>query len=169
MKILFDHWIDEVVIGLGLCPWAAPVHEAGQLKRVLSQAAAPTSVADELAKYSNELSKNPGTIVIGFENWVIPFYLLWDLCGIWEEALAPEIQLVLFHPDFEFAEEPKESFAHWVNRSPFPVLQLIRSEDITRATELDPARAQALSKKNEKKIAGLSKAQRQHYFPWLTD
>jgi uncharacterized protein len=169
MKKLLDHWIDEVVIGLGLCPWAAPVNDAGQLKRVISAAATPASVADVLAFHADELGHSPGTVVIGFERWVVPFRLLWDLCAIWEEVLGPELQLVVFHPDFIFDGEPHHSYAHWVNRSPMPVLQLIRSEDIMRATQLDPRRARALSKRNERVIAALSDQKRRHYFPWLAE
>ncbi len=169
MKKLFDHWIDEVVIGLGLCPWAGPVQDAGQLQRVLSTAASPASVADVIASYADQLTQTPGTVVLGFERWVIPFTLLWDLCAVWEEALGPELQLVVFHPDFKFSGEPEHSYAHWVNRAPMPVLQLIRSEDITRATEHDPKRARALSKRNEKLIAGLTAQERRYYFPWLVE
>ena len=45
------------------------------------------------------------------------------------------IQLATFHPDYRFGDAPAESSSHWTNRSPFPVLHLLREDDVERALE----------------------------------
>ena len=42
-------WIDSVVIGLALCPWAKPTREDGSLRLVDSAAASPAELALDLA------------------------------------------------------------------------------------------------------------------------
>lgn len=45
------------------------------------------------------------------------------------------VQLVVFHPEFRFANEPVDSNGNFVNRSPFPMLHFLKESAVTRATE----------------------------------
>lgn len=169
-----ESWLDDVIIGLDLCPWARPVRERQQIKLLISQGASPKAMAEvfahEMHSFLSPISH--ATVLIGFPRWVIPFPIYWDLVCHLEDnlaagKLAEHAQLVAFHPGFLFQGTPQESLAHWVNRAPFPVLQLLRPEDVARALEGDREKARALSARNEKKISRLTEQQRHQLFPWL--
>ena len=42
------------------------------------------------------------------------------------------VQLATFHPAYEFGDA-EDGAGHWTNRSPFPVLHLLREDDVARA------------------------------------
>jgi hypothetical protein len=43
-----------------------------------------------------------------------------------------------FHPDYLFADAPADASSHYTNRSPFPILHLIREESLEAALEKFP-------------------------------
>ena len=63
-------------------------------------------------------------------------YLDWlALCEeLLEQAgLQGDIQLASFHPQYQFEDEPDDDMSHYSNRSPFPMLHLIRENHISDA------------------------------------
>ena len=48
------------------------------------------------------------------------------------------IQIAPFHPDFQFADEPKDDISNYTNRSPYPILHLIRESSIDQAVAAFP-------------------------------
>jgi len=49
------------------------------------------------------------------------------------ERLDKKIQLATFHPLYEFAETGKLAVENYTNRSPFPILHLLRVDDVSEA------------------------------------
>jgi hypothetical protein len=45
------------------------------------------------------------------------------------------VQLASFHPDYQFAETDPEAVENYTNRSPFPMLHLLREESVTAVNE----------------------------------
>lgn len=63
----------------------------------------------------------------------------WSLEEQLEDAgAAGELQIVVFHPEFRFAELDDADVAHYTNRSPVPLLHLLREDDVTRVVETHP-------------------------------
>lgn len=56
-----------------------------------------------------------------------------DICS--EGGLDHLVQFAHFHPDYQFAGVPKNDPANATNRSPFPVLQLLRVAEMTAAID----------------------------------
>ena len=50
-----------------------------------------------------------------------------------ESGLEGVIQLASFHPDYRFEGEPVDDAANWTNRSPFPMLHLLREASVELA------------------------------------
>ena len=50
-----------------------------------------------------------------------------DLLGV--------LQLASFHPDYQFAGEPEDAASHFSNRSPFPMIHLLREDMVSRALD----------------------------------
>ena len=50
-------------------------------------------------------------------------------------GLSSEIQIASFHPEYLFEGEPTRSRSHYTNRSPLPILHLLRESDLTTAID----------------------------------
>ena len=48
------------------------------------------------------------------------------------------IQIASFHPDYQFADTHPDDAENFTNRSPFPLLHLLREESLARAIEHTP-------------------------------
>ncbi|MCB0631496.1 MAG: DUF1415 domain-containing protein, partial [Lewinella sp.] len=55
-----------------------------------------------------------------------------------QAGLDGVFQIATFHPDYRFADAPADDPAHYTNRSPFPMLHIIREESISEAAEHYP-------------------------------
>ena len=49
------------------------------------------------------------------------------------ESLEGEIQIASFHPDYRFEATEPNAIGNYTNRSPYPMLHLIREESVSRA------------------------------------
>lgn len=159
-------WVEKVIIGMDLCPWAKPLHEKGALHFEISRIASPERAHAVFLQELELLLVTPGreSTLLAFPRWVIPFPLFHSVVQTLEEELEHieldhVIQLVSFHPQFVFGDTPPDSRAHWVNRSPFPVIHFLRSEDVAQATKQNLTLAQNLSRRNEAKLAKLTTTQ----------
>jgi hypothetical protein len=52
--------------------------------------------------------------------------------------LVGTLQVATFHPDFQFADSDPDDIENYTNRSPYPILHLLREESIDRAVEAFP-------------------------------
>lgn len=48
-------WLDTMIIGMGLCPWAKPANEAGGIRIVTSSASTPQEVLEDLQREAKKL------------------------------------------------------------------------------------------------------------------
>lgn len=86
-------------------------------------------------------------------------YLDWlSLC---EELLAQAglegiIQLAGFHPHYQFAGEDDDDMSHYSNRSPFPMLHLIRENHISEALA-SISRPEAIPERNKRHMRRLGR------------
>jgi hypothetical protein len=53
-------------------------------------------------------------------------------------GLRGELQIASFHPDYTFADSDADDISNATNRSPYPVLHLLREQSIDRAVAAFP-------------------------------
>jgi len=53
-------------------------------------------------------------------------------------SLNEEFQLVVFHPNFLFADGSKDDPANFTNRSPYPMIHILRSDSVSKAIDHHP-------------------------------
>jgi hypothetical protein len=134
------HWVDRVVIGLDLCPFAASPLRAGSVRFVCSRAESPQEIlAEVLAEAQGLAAGDAGTTSL----LVIPrhaedFQDFLDLVQASEDllsqtSLSDQIQLAHFHPDYVFAGAEANDPANATNRAPWPTLHLLRTADVASA------------------------------------
>ncbi len=141
------HWLQRAVIGLNLCPFAKAVQVKDQIRYVLSEA---TGVDALLAELAGELlwlhEADPDvvdTTLLIHPRVLTDFHDYNDFLDQADAAidalgLEGEIQLASFHPDYQFAGSDVDDAANCTNRSPYPMLHLLREESIDRAVAAFP-------------------------------
>lgn len=137
-------WVDKVVIGLGLCPFAKAVQSKGQVRYVLSQAATTEELLSDLNRELLALAfaepTEIDTTLLIHPRVLGDFRDYNDFLGDADDLLCDlqlegVLQVASFHPDYCFADSSSEDPANHTNRSPYPLLHLLREASITRALE----------------------------------
>jgi len=137
-------WVQEVVIDLNLCPFAARPMAQGAIRYQVCEAAEPAAIYRALlAEVAGFIDLPPEQVETGL--FIVPrglesFDDYLDLLYSADQAL-PEagldgiIQLASFHPDYRFEGAAEDDPANYTNRSPFPMFHLIREAEMARALE----------------------------------
>jgi uncharacterized protein len=142
-----QHWLQKAVIGLNLCPFAKAVHVKDQIRYVVSEATNVDTLADDLVRELEWLAEaNPekaDTTLLILPNVLQDFLDFNDFLdvadGIVEELeLDGSLQVAPFHPQFQFENTALDDITNYTNRSPFPILHLLREDSVTRAVEAFP-------------------------------
>lgn len=172
---LSKYWLENIIIGLDLCPFARIPFKKGLIRLVVCE---DMDEDDQMSFYLDELEElneagpeEISTTVIVYPHGPKSFPefndLVGDLEGMLEEAnLGREFQLVLFHPEFVFEGEDPQARSNLVNRSPFPVLQILRSDEINRALK-NPKDGEIISFNNEEMLNQLSDEKIDELFYYL--
>lgn len=142
-----QHWLEKAVIGLHLCPFAAPVYRRGLVHFVVSLARTEVELESDLSEELIRLRDTPSEIIettLLIHPWVLNDFLDYNdflevADAILEELeLSDDIQLATFHPNYCFAGEAPDDITHYTNRSPYPALHLLRQSSVTQAVDSVP-------------------------------
>jgi hypothetical protein len=144
------------VIGLDLCPFARAVHSRGQIRWVVSGAATPEELlADLLGELRTLADADPAAIdtTLLIHPAVLADFLDYnDFLAVADAALADlglagTLQIASFHPRYQFAGTAPDDVENCTNRSPYPILHLLREASVERAVAAFPDAA-AIYEKN---------------------
>jgi hypothetical protein len=136
------NWIREVVIGLNFCPFARkPFTEEKivyQVDHTLDQENALKAFQD----LCHHLDAHPEieTALLIFSTGFSDFDDYLDLVQAAEEAIEDEgyegiYQVASFHPEYLFAGSDENDPANYTNRSPYPMLHILREDLLEIAIE----------------------------------
>ncbi len=169
-------WLEQVVIGMDLCPFAAAPWRRSAVRLVTSDALDEQGllleVHDELLrldaadplKIETTLILIPGLLADfdDFNQFLDPVDRLLEEFG-WQGRF----QAASFHPDYRFAGTSSDDGANLTNRSPCPILHLIREDSISRAIarHLNP---DAIPERNVARMRDLTEVQLRALFPFLS-
>jgi hypothetical protein len=140
-------WIERAVIGLNLCPFARPVYSREQIRYVVTSA---TSEDELLAALEAELlsleAADPEVVetTLLIHPRVLGDFLDYnDFLSLADDRLAQldlegVIQIASFHPLYQFAGTSPDDPTNRTNRSPFPMLHLLREASVTKAVAAFP-------------------------------
>jgi hypothetical protein len=135
-------WIERAVIGLDLCPFAGRPYEAGAVGFVVSAArdadALVHDLETELRRLSASVPAALATTLLIHPHALTDFVEYNDFLDVADALLdaldlTEEIQIASFHPDYRFADAAPGSIDNYTNRSPHPMLHLLRSSSVERA------------------------------------
>lgn len=140
-------WLERAVIGLNLCPFAKGVHLKQQIRWVESRAQDTESLLADLVQELQLLAAaDPEAIdttlllhpqvLQDFEDYN-DFLDVVD--AVLEElGLDGVLQVASFHPDYRFEGTAADDVENCSNRSPHPMLHLLREDSIARAVASVP-------------------------------
>ena len=142
-----QHWLEQAVIGLNLCPFAKAVVVHDRLRVRVSGAREPALLLEELEAELRWLVATPleqveTTLLVA--PFVCPDFLDFnDLVGdaqdvLHQLGLEGELQIADFHPRYQFAGTAEDDPGNLTNRAPYPILHLLREESIDRAVASTP-------------------------------
>jgi hypothetical protein len=134
-------WLDRSVIGLNLCPFAESVYRAGRVRFRVSDQRSASGLLQELRVEMAELQaadplRCETTLLI--HPWVLTDFIEYnDFLDVCEAAIAEldlegELQIASFHPQYRFAGTQPADIENCTNRSPYPMLHLLREASIER-------------------------------------
>jgi hypothetical protein len=135
-------WVTKVIVGMNFCPFAKPVVESGAVSySVVNERSLELclqALSDELNRLYGDDSIETSLLIypVGFE--AFDDYL--ELAGIADELLIDEgfegvFQLATFHPDYCFEGQVYDDPANYTNRSPYPILHILREASVEKALE----------------------------------
>lgn len=140
LKAKIWRWLDEVVIGEQFCPFAKKPREQKKIQLQICEAKTHETVLGFVAKQFSYLSDNPNidTTLVALPNAYDDFYDYLDLVEAAQQLLEDlnfegVYQLASFHPDYLFEAEPPANASHFTNRSPCPIIHILRENDLTKA------------------------------------
>lgn len=140
------HWIDTIVVGLGLCPFAGPALARDLVRLRVVESEDTAEILARVAAAASELldaDEPDATTLLVLSAGVGEFDDYLDLLAL-AEALLEELghegalQIASFHPDYLFDGSEDADVANATNRSPFPMLQLLQEPSVSRAVDAHP-------------------------------
>ena len=136
------HWLEHTVIGLNLCPFANSVFRKNQIDYRISRAGDTDQLVQDLLLTAESLLNVPAEqtdTALLIHPWVLTDFLEYnDFLGVAEAVfdaagLSGVLQIASFHPDYRFADEEPDDITHFTNRSPYPMLHLLREASLDQA------------------------------------
>ena len=137
-------WLEQFVVGLNLCPFAAPVVSSEGLRIKICDATEIDKIMQsflaELDLIQSTSESDIATTLLVIPNALNDFEEYLDVIDLAEELLSEVglegvIQLASFHPSYQFADEPAESASHFSNRSPYPLIHFLREDMVASALQ----------------------------------
>jgi uncharacterized protein len=144
-------WLERAVIGLNLCPFAKAVHVKQQIRWVVSDATAQAvlleQLHDELALLRDADPQAIDTTLLIHPHVLQDFFAYNDFLRLADALLRTTqlegvIQIASFHPQYQFAGTQADDVTNNTNRSPYPMLHLLREDSVARAVAATPDAAQ---------------------------
>jgi hypothetical protein len=135
-------WLEKAVIGLQLCPFAASPHRSDRVRYRVSE---QRSNAGLLTELSHELQCLLDADPLSCETTLLihPQMLadfrqhndFLDECDgvLTELGFEGQLQIASFHPAYRFAGTGAHDIENYTNRSPYPMLHLLREASVARA------------------------------------
>ncbi len=172
---LTRQWLEQVVIGLGLCPFAAqPLLE----NRVRIQICDSTTEGHLLETLHAELdwldqqsAAELETTLLVLSGMLADFADYNQFLNRVDALLAAfswqgKYQVASFHPQYCFAGVVPEAAENLTNRAPYPILHLIREDSLSAALARTD-RPEDIPAQNIRRVNALRTEEVRRLFPWL--
>lgn len=140
-----QRWLQRVVVALNLCPFARREVDAGRVRYRVTDCDTEErllQVLEDEIQHLRDHSHIATTLLIhpralqhfdDYNQFLDLAESLLDMLGA-----VGELQIASFHPEYRFAATSHHDPGNYSNRSPYPMLHLLREADVERAIENHP-------------------------------
>jgi hypothetical protein len=152
------HWLTRAVIGLNLCPFAKAVHVKDQIRYAVSDATNTEGVLTDLESEMRTLA-DADPALIDTTLLILPRaladFLDYNDCLYFADRMLQDLrlegtlQIASFHPHYQFEGSEPDDIENYTNRSPYPILHLLREASIERAVDAFPDAADIYERNQE--------------------
>lgn len=134
------NWVRSFVIESNLCPFAKGPVNKGALRITVSEQKKQALALEDLMTEIHFLDEHPKieTTLLVFSEGFKDFFAYLDLVDLAEDLFEQleydgVYQVASFHPDYYFADAEPDDVSNYTNRSPYPMLHILREEDLEKA------------------------------------
>jgi uncharacterized protein len=175
IKISVVRWLNEVVIGLNLCPFAGKPTGENRVRFFISHANDDEVLLQDLRCEMELLDEKPAseietTLVIVPDHLQDFFdynqFLNWAEKMLKRNGWTGVYQLATFHPNYCFAGAEPEDAENLTNRAPYPILHIIREASLEKALQYYEG-VDEVPENNKKRVEALTAEDKQRLFPYL--
>lgn len=138
-------WVEQFVIGLNLCPFAKREIVKNRVRFNVCNASTENKLTKHLTQELHLLANTPTieTSLLIHPNVLTNFYTYNAFLSVADDLIAKlgyegVFQIASFHPDYQFAGTRKNSVENYTNRSPYPLLHILREASLQSAIENYP-------------------------------
>lgn len=137
-------WIDTFIIGENICPFAKHIPKE-QIQLILDTSESMLGVLEQMSATWASLKANQGietslivypSASLDFEKFLDWYYACDQLLE--DMDLRNHFQLVAFHPNFLFDNAEESDAANYTNRSPYPMIHILREDSVSKAVDNHP-------------------------------
>ncbi|MEM8889717.1 MAG: DUF1415 domain-containing protein [Bacteroidota bacterium] len=138
-------WIEQVVIAEQFCPFAKLPFEQDKVRYWVlmgtDQEAHLEILVRELEHLDQHAEIETSLLIFpkaleSFEDYLDFLEMAMDLSA--EQGYEGTFQIASFHPRYQFEGTAPSDASNYTNRSPYPMLHLLREESVEKAIELHP-------------------------------
>jgi hypothetical protein len=133
-------WLQAVVVGLNFCPFAKREVDKGSIRYALLESSKRRDILEAVLQECVFLDthKEVETTLLILPHGLAEFSVYLDVLDLVESLLVMEdyegvYQVASFHPEYCFADADVDDAANYTNRSPYPMLHLLREESLEKA------------------------------------
>jgi hypothetical protein len=141
------NWLEKAVIGLRLCPFAGAPYLREQVRYRVSEQATTVGLVQELTEELTYLAAADPHVCE--TSLLIHPHVLRDFLDynqfldqadatVVSLGLQGELQIASFHPAYQFAGSAPDDIENYSNRSPYPMLHVLREASVQRAVAAFP-------------------------------
>jgi hypothetical protein len=135
-------WLEKSVIGLNLCPFAEHPYRANRVRFSVSEQRSASGLLEDLhseLKLLDAASPLECETALLIHPWVLNDFIEYndflEACdgAVVELGLEGRLQVASFHPQYQFADSQPDDIENYTNRSPYPLLHLLREASVEHA------------------------------------
>lgn len=138
-------WVEQVVVAFNLCPFAKRELVKERVRFVVSKATNESELLDELAHELALLNVEVSveTTLLIHPRLLNDFMQYNDFLEAADQLLVDMdlegvYQVASFHPEYQFGGTEPDDAENYTNRSPYPMLHLLREDSLTVAIDNYP-------------------------------
>lgn len=138
-------WVEQVVVGLNLCPFAKRELVKNRVRFIVTEAATEESLLLALEAELKQLNDNASietTLLIHpdvLQDFDAYNQFLDYADGLLQQmGLQGTYQIASFHPDYQFGGTEPEDAENYTNRAPYPLLHLLREKSLEKVIDEYP-------------------------------